>query len=72
MGSGAVIHVPGFIEIGSGVHKLIGGIHRDTHRQQRDLISPLCFFFQNKESRLKMKAVRMGTAFIGLRIGACD
>jgi hypothetical protein len=30
----------------------IGGIHRHTHRQQRDLIS-LFYFFQNKESRLK-------------------
>jgi hypothetical protein len=42
MGSGAVIYVPGLIKIGSGVQKLIGGIHR--HRQQRDLISLLYFF----------------------------
>jgi hypothetical protein len=35
MGSGAVVHVPSVIKIGSGVQKLIGGIHR----QQRDLIS---------------------------------
>jgi hypothetical protein len=45
MGSGAVIHVPSFIKIGSGVQKLIGGIHRhtqtNTHGQQRDLISLL-------------------------------
>jgi hypothetical protein len=46
MGSGAVIHVPSFIKIGSGIQKLIAGIRR----QQRDLIS--LFFFQNKESRL--------------------
>jgi hypothetical protein len=56
MGSGAVIYIPSFIKIGSGVQKLIEGIHRDTHThththgQQRDLISLL---FQNKESRLK-------------------
>jgi hypothetical protein len=41
MGSGAVIYVPSFIKIGSGVQKLIGG---DTHGQQRDLISLLNFF----------------------------
>jgi hypothetical protein len=44
MGLGAVIYVPSFIKIGSGVQKLIGGIHRHTHRQQRDLISLLYFF----------------------------
>jgi hypothetical protein len=44
MGSGAVIYVPSFIKIGSGVLKLIGGIHRHIHGQQRDLISlPYCF-----------------------------
>jgi hypothetical protein len=30
MGSGAVIYVPGFIKIGSGVQKLIGG-NPQTH-----------------------------------------
>jgi hypothetical protein len=30
MGSGAVIYVPSFIKIGSGVQKLIGGIHTHT------------------------------------------
>jgi hypothetical protein len=42
MGSGAMIYVPGFIKIGSGVQNLIERIH--THRQQRDLISLLYFF----------------------------
>jgi hypothetical protein len=55
MGSGAVIYVPIFIKIGSGVQKSIGGIHRHTNThtlgQQRDLIS-LIYFFQNNESRL--------------------
>jgi hypothetical protein len=50
MGSGAVIYVPSFIKIGSGVQKVIGGIHR----QQGDLIS-LLLFFLNKESRLRNK-----------------
>jgi hypothetical protein len=43
MGLGAVIYVPSFIKIGSGVQKLMGGIHRHTDRQQRDLISLLYF-----------------------------
>jgi hypothetical protein len=50
MGSGAVIYVPSFIKIGSGIQKLIGG-DTETDRQQRDLISLL---FQNKGSRLKI------------------
>jgi hypothetical protein len=40
MGSGAVIYVPSFIKIGSGIQKLMGG-YTDTHRQQRDLMSLL-------------------------------
>jgi hypothetical protein len=55
MGSEAVIYIPSFIKIGSGIQKLMGGgICRHTHRQQGDLIS-LLLYFQNKESRLKMK-----------------
>jgi hypothetical protein len=46
MGSGAVIYVPSFIKIGSGIQKLIGG-DTQTYRQQRDLIS-LLYFFQNR------------------------
>jgi hypothetical protein len=55
MGPGAVIYVPSFIKIGSGIQTLIGWdtqahthkrahTHAHTHRQQRDLISLLCFF----------------------------
>jgi hypothetical protein len=45
MGLGAVICVPGFIKIGSGVQRLIvGDTQTDTHGQQRDLISLLYFF----------------------------
>jgi hypothetical protein len=30
MGSGAMIYIPSFIKIGSGIQKLIRGIHRYT------------------------------------------
>jgi hypothetical protein len=46
MGSGAMIHIPSFIKIGSGIQTLIGGIHR----QHGDLIS-LLLFFQNRKVR---------------------
>jgi hypothetical protein len=49
-----MIYIPSFIKIGSAVQKLMGRIHKQTHRQEGDLIS-LLLFFQNKESRLKMK-----------------
>jgi hypothetical protein len=48
MGSGAVVYVPSFINIGSGIQKLMGGgdtdTHKHTHIQQRDLISLFYFF----------------------------
>jgi hypothetical protein len=50
MGSDPVIYIPSFIMTGSGIHKLIRG----THRPQGDPIS-LLLFFQNKESRLKIR-----------------
>jgi hypothetical protein len=56
MGSGAVIYVPSFIKIGSGVQKLIGGIHRrartHTHTRTETWSPKPTLFFQNKESRL--------------------
>jgi hypothetical protein len=48
MGLGAMIFIPSYVKIGSGIEKLIGG-----HRQHGDLIS-LRLYFQNKESRLKI------------------
>jgi hypothetical protein len=30
MGSGAMVYIPSFIKIGSGIQELIGGIHRHT------------------------------------------
>jgi hypothetical protein len=47
MGSGAMIYIPSFIQIGTGIQKLIGW-DSQTHRQRGDLISLLLFFFRNK------------------------
>jgi hypothetical protein len=33
MGSGAVMYVPSFIKIGSGIQKLMGGGDTQTHTQ---------------------------------------
>jgi hypothetical protein len=33
MSSGAMIHIPRFIKVGSGTQKLIGGIHIQAHTQ---------------------------------------
>jgi hypothetical protein len=33
MGSGDMIYIPGFMKIGSGIQKMIGGIHR--HRDSK-------------------------------------
>jgi hypothetical protein len=52
MGSGAVICVPSFIKIGSGVQKLMGG---GIHRQQPDLISLLYFFKIGKYAKKGMR-----------------
>jgi hypothetical protein len=50
MGSGAMIYVPSFIEIGSGVQKLIrGDTQTHAHGQQRDVISLLYYFKIRKE-----------------------
>jgi hypothetical protein len=42
MGSGAVIYIPRFIKIGSGIQKLIGE-DTQTHREHGDLISLFLF-----------------------------
>jgi hypothetical protein len=52
MGSGATIYIPSSIKIGSGIQKLIWGIHR----QCGDRIS-LFLFFQNKKRRLKISVL---------------
>jgi hypothetical protein len=46
MGLGAVIYVPSFIKIGSGVQKLLRGdthTHTHTRGEQHDFISLLSF-----------------------------
>jgi hypothetical protein len=43
MGSGAMIYIPSFITIGSGIQRLVGG-DTQTQRQHGDLISLLLFF----------------------------
>jgi hypothetical protein len=53
MGSGVMIYIRSYINIGSDVQKLIGR-NTKTHRQRGDLIN-LLLFFQNKESRLKIR-----------------
>jgi hypothetical protein len=52
MGPGAVIYVPSFIQIGSGIEKLIG---RDT--QTAAWSHKPTLLFQNKESKLKIGLV---------------
>jgi hypothetical protein len=34
MGSGAMIHIPSFVKIGSDIQKLIGWIHRHRDRME--------------------------------------
>jgi hypothetical protein len=52
MVSGAMIYVPSFITIGSGVQKLMGG-GIQTHARTATWSHKPTLFFQNKESRLK-------------------
>jgi hypothetical protein len=39
MDSGALIYIPSFIKISSGIQKLLGGIHMQAHREQGGLIN---------------------------------
>jgi hypothetical protein len=43
MSSDAMMHVPRFMKIGSGIPKLIGG-YSQTHRQHGDRVSLFSFF----------------------------
>lgn len=56
MDSGDMIYTLIFIKTGSGIHKLTESGYADT--QQGDLIS-LILFFQNKESKLLNKPLRL-------------
>jgi predicted metal-dependent hydrolase len=50
MGTGAMIHIPSIIEIGSSIQKLVRGVNR--RRQHADCMNLL--FFKTKESKLKV------------------
>jgi hypothetical protein len=47
------MYVPNFIKIGSGIPKLMGGIHRLTDKKTAWSSHKPTIIFQNKESRLK-------------------
>jgi hypothetical protein len=56
VGPGAMIYIPSFIKIGSGIQNFIGGggdSETRANREHGDRIS-LLSLFQNKESRLKI------------------
>jgi hypothetical protein len=65
IGSGAMIYIPSFINIGSGTQTLIGGIQ--IHRQHGDLTN-LILSFQNKESMLKKESGILNV----YRTGRCE
>jgi hypothetical protein len=52
MGLGTMIYISSFIKTGSGIQKLLGGLHIQTHRQQGDIINLLnetkCTVLANK------------------------
>jgi hypothetical protein len=50
-GSGAMIYIPSLIKIGSGIQKLIRGIHTETALRSHKPTF-IFYFLQNKESRL--------------------
>jgi hypothetical protein len=57
MGSGAVIYVPSFIKIASGIQKLMGGggyTYAPTHTHTATSSHKPTLFFQNRETRLKI------------------
>jgi hypothetical protein len=47
MGSGVVMHIPGFIKTGSGILRSIRG-NSQTHIEHDDLICLLLFFLNNE------------------------
>jgi hypothetical protein len=61
MGSGAMIYIPSFMKTGSGIPKLMGGLHRHTeHRQQGDFICLLLFFKIRKVDKELVLEKRVG------------
>jgi hypothetical protein len=61
MGSGAMIYIPSFVTIGSGIQEFMEGY---TCRQQDDLISLLLLLsFQNKENGIKYSSFVRGLLY---------
>jgi hypothetical protein len=52
MGSDALMYIPSFIKICSGIQTLIGGIHR--HSDSMEIAEAYFFFFLYKESIVKI------------------
>jgi hypothetical protein len=48
MGLGAVIYVPSFIQIGSGIQRLIGGEDTQTHTHTNSNVISLALFIISK------------------------
>jgi hypothetical protein len=57
MGSGAVIYVPSFIKTGSGVQRLIWGIHRNVHARTVTWCHKLTLFFKIRKVSKKRKII---------------
>jgi hypothetical protein len=55
MGSGAMIYIPCFIKIGSGIQKFIRGIHR--HRDSKVISCASLHFLNNIERKGKIVPV---------------
>jgi hypothetical protein len=58
IGSRAMIYIARFVSTGLCVQHFMGSGYKDTHRQQRNLISLILhFFFPKYESRLKIVTI---------------
>jgi hypothetical protein len=51
MGSDDMIYIPSFIKIGSGIRKIMRGIHRHTDTYGMEIAYAHFQFFKNMESR---------------------
>jgi hypothetical protein len=50
MATDSMIHTPSFKKVGSGIQKLLGGIHIQTHTQSKVISEPTTFFQIRKVS----------------------
>jgi hypothetical protein len=55
MGSGAMIYIPSFIKIGSGIQKLMGEGYSQTHRRHGDQEPTLGNFLPSFSSALQLR-----------------